>query len=111
MKGKFIKPTLKKVSKYENKFAKLQEKAAKFAFSSSPNCRRRPQSSPSPTSLSRARRKHLNFWIVCTNLIICQSACRHHQLHQHECLRPCPVLMAGAYEIVVGVSGGPLSPS
>merc|ERR1712112_728379 len=25
-------PTLKKVSKYENKFAKLQEKAAKFAF-------------------------------------------------------------------------------
>merc|ERR1719186_1240171 len=29
MKGKFIKPTLKKVSKYENKFAKLQEKAAK----------------------------------------------------------------------------------
>ena len=27
-----IKPTLKKVSKYENKFAKLQEKAAKFAF-------------------------------------------------------------------------------
>merc|ERR1712080_67850 len=28
----FIKPTLKKVSKYENKFAKLQEKAAKFAF-------------------------------------------------------------------------------
>merc|ERR1712186_248898 len=32
MKGKFIKPTLRKVSKYENKFAKLQEKAAKFAF-------------------------------------------------------------------------------
>lgn len=32
MKGKFIKPTLKKVSKYENKFAKLQEKATKFAF-------------------------------------------------------------------------------
>merc|ERR1711899_377915 len=32
MKGKFIKPTLKKVSKYKNKFAKLQEKAAKFAF-------------------------------------------------------------------------------
>merc|ERR1719295_256967 len=32
MKGKFIKPTLKKVSKYENKFAKLQEKAAKFAL-------------------------------------------------------------------------------
>merc|ERR1711976_246774 len=32
MKGKSIKPTLKKVSKYENKFAKLQEKAAKFAF-------------------------------------------------------------------------------
>merc|ERR1719464_1815746 len=32
MRGKFIKPTLKKVSKYENKFAKLQEKAAKFAF-------------------------------------------------------------------------------
>merc|ERR1712113_1366863 len=32
MKGKFIKPTLKKVSKYENKFAKLQGKAAKFAF-------------------------------------------------------------------------------
>merc|ERR1712066_509417 len=27
-----ILPTLKKVSKYENKFAKLQEKAAKFAF-------------------------------------------------------------------------------
>ena len=32
MKGKFIKHTLKKVSKYENKFAKMQEKAAKFAF-------------------------------------------------------------------------------
>merc|ERR1712076_189851 len=32
MQGKFIKPSLKKVSKYENKFAKLQEKAAKFAF-------------------------------------------------------------------------------
>merc|ERR1712201_60346 len=31
MKGKFIKPTLKKVSKYENKFAKLQEKATKYA--------------------------------------------------------------------------------
>merc|ERR1712029_190428 len=26
MKGKFIKPTLKKVSKYENKFAKLQKR-------------------------------------------------------------------------------------
>merc|ERR1711935_1277541 len=33
MKGKFIKPTLKKVSNYENKFAKLQEKAEKYAFS------------------------------------------------------------------------------
>ena len=32
MKGKFIKPMLKKVSKFENKFAKLQEKAAKYAF-------------------------------------------------------------------------------
>ena len=32
LKGKYVKPTLKKVSKYENKFAKLQEKAAKFAF-------------------------------------------------------------------------------
>merc|ERR1711962_191129 len=32
MKCKFIKPTLKKFSKCENKFAKLQEKAAKFAF-------------------------------------------------------------------------------
>merc|ERR1712032_1125057 len=32
MKGKFIKPTLKKVSKYESKFAKLQEKVSKFAF-------------------------------------------------------------------------------
>merc|ERR1712051_408070 len=39
MKGKFIKPTLKKVSKYENKFAKLQEKAAKFAFANQlPDC-------------------------------------------------------------------------
>merc|ERR1712154_745624 len=28
LRGKFIKPTLKKVSKYENKFAKLQRKAA-----------------------------------------------------------------------------------
>merc|ERR1712228_934129 len=28
LRGKFIKPTLKKVSKYENKFAKLQKKAA-----------------------------------------------------------------------------------
>ena len=27
-----IKPTLKKVSKYENKFAKLQKKAAEFNF-------------------------------------------------------------------------------
>ena len=27
-----IKPTLKKVSKYENKFAKLQKKAAEFSF-------------------------------------------------------------------------------
>eukprot|EP00095_Tigriopus_kingsejongensis_P012490 maker-scaffold789_size96855-snap-gene-0.27 protein:Tk12490 transcript:maker-scaffold789_size96855-snap-gene-0.27-mRNA-1 annotation:"troponin i" len=32
MRGKFIKPTLKKVSKYENKFAKLQKKAAEFNF-------------------------------------------------------------------------------
>ena len=32
MKGKFIKHTLKKVSKYENKFAKMQEKAVKLAF-------------------------------------------------------------------------------
>merc|ERR1711954_182509 len=30
LRGKFIKPTLKKVSKYENKFAKLQKKAAEF---------------------------------------------------------------------------------
>ncbi|XP_037043885.1 troponin I-like isoform X1 [Bradysia coprophila] len=30
--GKFVKPTLKKVSKYENKFAKLQKKAAEFNF-------------------------------------------------------------------------------
>merc|ERR1712029_921168 len=32
LRGKFIKPTLKKVSKYENKFAKLQQKAAEFNF-------------------------------------------------------------------------------
>merc|ERR1712080_584241 len=32
LRGKFIKPTLKKVSKYENKFAKLQKKAAEFNF-------------------------------------------------------------------------------
>jgi hypothetical protein len=32
LKGKFIKPSLKKVSKYENKFAKLQKKAAEFNF-------------------------------------------------------------------------------
>merc|ERR1712227_955879 len=32
LRGKFIKPTLKKVSKYENKFAKLQKKAAQFNF-------------------------------------------------------------------------------
>ncbi|KAF4520838.1 hypothetical protein B566_EDAN007134 [Ephemera danica] len=30
LRGKFVKPTLKKVSKYENKFAKLQKKAAQF---------------------------------------------------------------------------------
>lgn len=30
--GKFIKPPLKKVSKFENKFAKLQKKAAEFNF-------------------------------------------------------------------------------
>ena len=29
LKGKFVKPTLKKVSKYENKFAKLQKKVGK----------------------------------------------------------------------------------
>nr|CAD7194526.1 unnamed protein product [Timema douglasi] len=32
LRGKFQKPTLKKVSKYENKFAKLQKKAAEFNF-------------------------------------------------------------------------------
>merc|ERR1712142_15383 len=32
LRGKFIKPTLKKVSKYENKFAKLQKKAVEFNF-------------------------------------------------------------------------------
>merc|ERR1712080_497559 len=32
LRGKFIKPTLKKVSKYENKLAKLQKKAAEFNF-------------------------------------------------------------------------------
>merc|ERR1712002_982648 len=32
LRSKFIKPTLKKVSKYENKFAKLQKKAAEFNF-------------------------------------------------------------------------------
>merc|ERR1711934_1190462 len=32
MKGKFVKPTLKKVSKHENKFAKLQKEAAKYNF-------------------------------------------------------------------------------
>merc|ERR1712080_756557 len=32
LRGKFIKPTLKRVSKYENKFAKLQKKAAEFNF-------------------------------------------------------------------------------
>merc|ERR1711892_923954 len=33
LRGKFIKPTLKKISKYENKFAKLEKSAAKFNFS------------------------------------------------------------------------------
>ncbi|XP_058445062.1 troponin I isoform X6 [Malaya genurostris] len=32
LRGKFVKPALKKVSKYENKFAKLQKKAAEFNF-------------------------------------------------------------------------------
>ena len=32
MKGNFIKPTLAKVSKYENRFAQMQEKAIKLAF-------------------------------------------------------------------------------
>merc|ERR1712083_225012 len=32
LKGKYVKPTLKKVSKYENKLAKLQKKAAEFNF-------------------------------------------------------------------------------
>merc|ERR1712038_475471 len=32
LRGKFIKPSLKKVSKYENKFAKLRKKSAKFNF-------------------------------------------------------------------------------
>ena len=32
MKGKFIKHILKRVSKYDNKFAKMQKKVAKFAF-------------------------------------------------------------------------------
>merc|ERR1719184_694224 len=32
LRGKYVKPTLKKVSKYENKFAKLQKKAAEFNF-------------------------------------------------------------------------------
>merc|ERR1711931_106394 len=32
LRGKFIKPSLKKVSEYENKFAKLQKKAAEFNF-------------------------------------------------------------------------------
>jgi len=32
LRGKFIKPSLRKVSKYENKFAKLQKKAAEFNF-------------------------------------------------------------------------------
>merc|ERR1712045_44047 len=32
LRGKYIKPKLKKVSKYENKFAKLQKEAAKFNF-------------------------------------------------------------------------------
>merc|ERR1712059_78824 len=32
LKGKYVKPTLKKVSKYDNKFAKLQKKAAEFNF-------------------------------------------------------------------------------
>merc|ERR1712033_87452 len=32
LRGKFVKPSLKKVSKYENKFAKLQKKAAEFNF-------------------------------------------------------------------------------
>jgi len=31
-KGKFVKPTLKKVAKQENKFAKLQSQAAKYQF-------------------------------------------------------------------------------
>ncbi|KAA2225447.1 troponin [Salinarimonas soli] len=32
LRGKFVKPALKKVSKYENKFAKLKKKAAEFNF-------------------------------------------------------------------------------
>merc|ERR1711992_191865 len=32
LRGKFTRPTLKKVPKYENKFAKLQKKAAEFNF-------------------------------------------------------------------------------
>jgi len=31
-KGKFVKPTLKRVAKHENKFAKLQSQAAKYQF-------------------------------------------------------------------------------
>jgi len=32
LRGKFVKPTLKKISKYENKFAKLSKKASEFNF-------------------------------------------------------------------------------
>ncbi|XP_054267954.1 golgin subfamily A member 6-like protein 22 isoform X4 [Macrosteles quadrilineatus] len=46
LRGKFQRPVLKKVSKYENKFAKLQRKAAEYNFRSQLKIVRRPDYKP-----------------------------------------------------------------
>merc|ERR1719452_310270 len=63
LRGKFIKPTLKKVSKYENKFAKLQKKAA---------------DSTSVTSSKLSKRRSLN-WRTTRKRRVNQTGLRSYQ--------------------------------
>merc|ERR1712038_2089365 len=71
MKGEFIKPTLKKVSKYENKFAKLQEKAAKLLL---------------PTNLNRKTSSLLKLQRMLTWLF--HKYCHIHEKFKHAIIIP-----------------------
>lgn len=60
------KPILKKVSKYENKFAKLQKKAAEFNFRNQLKMVKKPDFLLKDDEVRETLKKTLNFLKVCT---------------------------------------------